>query len=128
MGKPTTFKTDGSCLTNTTVRAYIEDDLTGSNILRAAISAIAYTVTQAQGKRAGSVTGSGSLSPVATYLTDTLSTTGWTIDSTGYNFQATLPASAFPDPGEYVIDILFTLASDGTTFPVKCFHHALSRS
>lgn len=127
MGKPITFQTNGWAKTNTTVRAYIQDDATGINIVPSTVTAIAYTVTESLGVQAGTQTGSGALSPVATYLFTNLSTTGWFVDTTGYNFQATLPASAFPDPGDYVIDFLFTL-SDSSTFPVKCYHHARSRS
>jgi hypothetical protein len=51
---------------------------------------------------------------------------GWTTDATGWNFKATLPPTAFPDPGDYVVEIVFTL-SDGTTFPLRCYHHAEAR-
>lgn len=129
MGKPSTFPTDGWKSTNTTFRAYVQDDATGINILPSAVSTISYTVTEALGPSQGTVTANAVvLTPVATYLAATLSTTGWFVDQIGYNFQATLPASCFPDAGEYVVDFLFTLGADGSTFPVKCFHHARSRS
>lgn len=129
MGKPNTFPTDGWKLTNTTIRAYVEDDLTGTIIVPGTVSAISYLVTQSVGPRQATVTGSGDLTPVASYLSATLSSTGWTVDTTGYNFQATLPATCFPDAGDYVIDFIGTLALDGTTFVLaKCFHHCKSRS
>ncbi len=127
MGKPITFQSNGWATTNTTFRAYIENDQTGTFIAPAAVTAIAYTVKQALGPSQGTTTGSGSLSPVSTYLLSSLSLVGWRVDSTGYNFQATLPASCFPDAGDYVVDFLFTIA-DGSTFPVKTLHHAYSRS
>lgn len=126
MAKPITFETAGWEDSNTTFRAYIEDDSTGTAILAAAVSAIAYSVTQSLGPSQSDVTGSGSLSPVATYITN-VSLTGWLVDNVGYNFKATLPAACFPEAGHYVVDFLFTL-SDGSTFPVKCFHTAKSRS
>lgn len=128
MGKPINFETSGWARTPGTVRAYIEDDVTGANIAVASVSAIAYSVTESIGKQQGTVTGTGSLSPVSTYLASSLSTTGWRVDQTGYNFQATLPATCFPDPGDYVIDFTFTLTADSSTFPVKCYHHAYSQS
>jgi len=128
MGKPFTFPTEGWAATNTTFRAYVEDDSTGTIIAQAAVSSIAYTVKQSVGPSQGTTTGSGALSPVATYLLSALATTGWHVDNVGYNFKAALPAACFPDAGDYVIDFLFTLAADGSTFPVKCYHHAKSRS
>lgn len=129
MGKPTTFQTSGWKLTNTTFRANVQDDATGTNIVPSTVSGISYTVTEALGPQQGVVTANAvALSPVATYLSTSLSLVGWLVDQTGYNFQATLPASCFPDAGEYVVDFLFTLLADGSTFPVKCFHHARSRS
>lgn len=129
MGKPVTFQTDGWAATNTTIRAYIQDDATGINIVPSTVSAIAYTITEAMGPNQGHVYANAvALSPVGSYLNSSLSTTGWTVDSTGWNFLASLPAACFPDAGEYVIDLLFTLAADSSTFPVKCYHHARSRS
>jgi hypothetical protein len=128
MPKPITFNTGGWVGTNTTFRAYVKDDATGSFILAAAVSSIAYTVKQAAGPSQGTTTGSGGLTPVSTYLLAALSTVGWTVDAIGYNFKAALPASCFPDAGDYVIDFVFTLAADGSTFPVKCYHHARSRN
>ena len=127
MAKPITFETAGWMNSNTTFRAYIEDDSTGSAIASSAVSAIAYTVTQSLGPTQSTQTGSGSLSPVSTYILSAVSLVGWLVDNVGYNFKATLPASCFPSAGDYVIDFLFTL-SDGSTFPMKCFHHARSRS
>ncbi len=129
LAKAITFPTDGWIDTNTTFRAYIQDDATGLNIDPTLVSAIDYTVTEALGAQQGTVTADAvNLTPVATYLTIGLSMTGWFFDRIGYNFQATLPADCFPDAGDYVVDLVFTLASDGSTFPVKCFHHARSRS
>ena len=128
MGQPNVFPTNGYAKTNTTIRAYVKDDQTGSNIQQSVVSAIAYTVTQSLGPQQGTVTGTGTFSPVATYLSNTLSTTGWLVDQIGFNFQATLPASCFPDPGQYTIDLIFTLAADSTTFLVQCNHHAWSRN
>jgi hypothetical protein len=128
MGKIATFPTTGWKSTNVTIRAYVDNDQTGTHILAAAVSAISYTVTESLGPNQGTQITTGNLTPVASYLSDTLSTTGWTVDTVGYNFQATLPAACFPDAGEYVIDLIFTLAGDSSTFPVKLYHHARSRS
>lgn len=130
MGKPITFSTSGWINTNLTIRAYVQDDQTGSNMAPSNVSAIAYTVTESTGPRPGTKFAFAQpLAPVGTYLSATLSTTGWTIDNVGYNFQATLPAVCFPDAGDYVIDIVGTLAADSSTFPLaKCFHHARSQS
>lgn len=128
MGAPSVFQTNGYSRTNTTIRAYVLDDQTGANMQQSVVSGIAYTVTSSLGNQQGNVTGSGSLSPVSTYLSNTLSTTGWTQDTRGYNFQATLPASCFPEAGQFAILLTFTLAADGTTFVVKLDHHAWSRN
>lgn len=130
MGKPNTFYTDGWLNTNTTFRAYVEDDATGTIIAQAAVSAITYTVTESVGPQQGKVTANVvSLTPVSTYILAALSLTGWREDQTGFNFQATLPAAVFPDAGDYVVDFIGTLASDGSTFVLaKCFHHCKSRS
>lgn len=128
MSAPRKFSTKAFAQTNTTFRAYVRDDSTGAAMLPAALTAISYAVTQTVGPSVGTSTGSGSLSPVATYLSGTLSTVGWDIDSIGYNFKATLPASCFPDAGNYNVVFLGTLA-DGTTFIIAhCDHHAFSRS
>jgi hypothetical protein len=128
MGQPSVYQTNGYAKTNTTIRARVTDDAKAP-LQQSALSSIAYTVTESQGPQQGAVTGSGSLSPVSTYLQNTLSTTGWFVDQTGFNFQATLPASCFPDPGQYMIDIIGTLSADGTTFVIgQCNHHAWSRS
>lgn len=110
-----------------TMRARLYDDSTGALLLPANVNAIAYTVAQSAGPQQGTTTGSGNLSPVADYLFGSLSVVGWTADSLGWNFKATLPATAFPNPGDYVVDFLLTLA-DGSVFPVKAYHHASSRT
>lgn len=126
MPKVTVFRTQGWASANCAFRACIIDEATGAPIVPATVSAIAWTVRQSVGPSAGSTTGSGSLSPVASYLFGSLSTVGWRQDTTGWNFRALLPASAFSAPGEYVVDFAFTLA-DGTTFPVKILHSVISR-
>lgn len=126
MAKPLTWQTDGWQSTRVTVRACLYDDSTGVPIVPSAVSSIAYTVKESVGPSAGTTTGSGSLSPVSSYLNSSLSVVGWTYDSTGWNFSASLPASCFPDAGDYVVDFVFTL-TDGTTFPVKLYHHVRSR-
>lgn len=125
--KPTTWQTEGWVATRVTVRARLYDDSTGLVLDPSNVAAIAYTVTGSTGPKQGIVTSSGGLSPVANYLNSTLSVTGWTYDSLGWNFKAPLPATAFPDPGDYVVDFVLTLA-DGSGFPVKTYHHARSRN
>ena len=125
--KPTTWQTEGWVATRVTVRARLYDDSTGLALDPSNVTAIAYTVTGATGPQQGIVTSSGGLSPVATCLNSTLSVVGWTYDSLGWNFKAPLPATAFPDPGDYVVDFVLTLA-DGSGFPVKAYHHARSRN
>ena len=128
MGEPITFRTKGWVNTNLTLRGFVRDDQTGVAMLPTACTALSYTVTEATGTNPGRVT-TASLAPVGTYILSGVTTVGWTVDTIGYNFQATLPAAAFPDSGEYVIDIVGTLASDGSTFILaKCFHNANSRS
>lgn len=130
MGKPNVFQTEGFQLTNTTFRAYVQDDATGTNIVPSTVSAIAYTVTKAMSPRQKIKTADAvAITPVATYLAASLSLTGWDVDQVGYNFQFTIPGACFPDAGDYVVDFIGTLAADSSTFVLaKCFHHSKSRT
>jgi hypothetical protein len=75
-----------------------------TNITQATVSRLDYTVDQYDSERQAerdesptSVTTLTQLTPVSTYVYDTLQTDNdWSADSTGYNFKFTAPAASFP--------------------------------
>lgn len=48
---------------------------------------------------------------VATVVYDTLQTSGWTVDSTGWNFRWDFTTSTFATPGDYGVTIRFAPSS-----------------
>lgn len=99
----------------------------GANATQASLSSITFKVSD----NSGSNTATGTL-VIGTVIFDTLRGTTavpdsrWTEDSTGFNFAAELPASAFPVQGNYRIEFTFTPAS-GAAFPLIFEGPALSR-
>lgn len=83
----------------------------GSAAQQADVTSIAYSVYDRTG---GAVVISGTLT-VSSVVFDTLQTGApWTLDSTGYNFKATLAATAYPTGGRlYRVEFKWTFA-DGT--------------
>lgn len=79
----------------------------GANITQATINAATFKVFDLS-ELPGKQTGTGTLT-VADVVFDTLQTDArWTVDSTGYNFRHTVPASAFPLGGrKYRVEYLF---------------------
>jgi hypothetical protein len=100
----------------------------GTLILQATTASISYTVVEQLGPQAGTSTGAGSPT-VASSVFDALQlTSDWIQDNTGYNFAVTIPASAFPDAGDYVVVFLITPTGGGSAYPIIFFHHADSIS
>ena len=90
---------------------------TGVYLTQAATSAIAYKVYD----QTGALTASGSLT-VSSVVFDSLQGANytdnrWTVDATGFNFLCDVPASAFPAPGTYRVEITFTPVS-GSAWPL----------
>ena len=130
MSQPVKFRTTGWKGVDTFFKNRAQSP-PGTDILQSTISAIAYTVKESIGPQQGVLTGSGSLVVSATVF-NTLQTPStdpsWTQDNTGYNFSANLPASCFPDVGDYVVTFLLTPTGGGSAFPIVFFHHANSIS
>lgn len=92
-------------------------DTDGTSVVQADVSSIAYAVRDTTDP--STVVASGSLT-VASVIYDTLQTTGWTYDATGYNFAATLAGICFPS-GEkvYRVEVAFAMAAGGTLYVAK---------
>lgn len=93
----------------------------GTLITQASLSAIAWSSWDNRVVPSASIA-SGTLT-IASVVFDTLQTNSvlWPIDTTGYNFLATIPATAFPsgDSGqEYRIELKFTETS-GSKFTAE---------
>ena len=43
----------------------------------------------------------------------------WTVDTTGYNFLLLLTGAAFPEAGDYIVEVMFTPTS-GEKFFLQC--------
>ena len=66
-------------------------------ITAASVTELRYTVVPAD-DTANPTVASTNLTPIATYIFDTLKTDAiWTADDTGYNFKHTLPTAAMPN-------------------------------
>lgn len=100
-------------------RIYASD---GAAAQQADVTSIAYSVFDLYD--ASTVASAVSLT-VADVVFDTLQTGGpWTLDSTGYNFKATLAGSRFPTGGRtYRVEFKFTMA-DTTITHVVWDHYA----
>lgn len=90
---------------------------TGTAIVQADVSSIAYSVRSVADP--STVVASGSLT-VADVVYDTLQTTNWTADSTGYNFRAVLAGTCFP-LGDivYRVEFVFTMTSGSPVISMK---------
>lgn len=90
----------------------------GANITQAYLSSVTCRVYTSSGTLVASpaVTIASS---VYDALQETEDDPRWTLDTTGYNFSFTVPASAFPSPGMYRVEFKFTPAS-GDAFYVVC--------
>lgn len=89
----------------------------GDPIQQADVSSIAYAVRDTADP--STVVASGSLT-VASVVYDTLQTTDWTVDGTGYNFAATLAGTCFPSGDKiYRVEVVFTMASGGPIYLAK---------
>ena len=92
-------------------------DQSGDAIQQADVASIAYRVADVTAP--STVVASGSLT-VASVVYDTLQTTDWTADATGYNFKASLAGTCFPS-GEkaYRVEFAFTMTSGGPLYVLK---------
>lgn len=114
-----TVVTSGVVHEDTTVTLLARVMVDSSNTLTAAVqsdfSAISYTVYSG----GVVVTASTSLT-IASVIYNTLQTgTIWGVDSTGFNFKATIAASSFPTGATtYLVEVKFTLASSAVFFGV----------
>lgn len=130
MPNPQKFNTVGWQGVDTTFAAHVQSP-PGTDILKATIASIAYSVKEMIGPQQNTSTGSGPL-VVNDVVFDTLQTPtlnpSWTQDNIGYNFKATIAGATFPDAGDYVVKFLFTPTGGGTAFPVLFYHHANSVS
>lgn len=92
-------------------------DSDGDAVVQADVSSIAYAVRDIADP--STTVASGSLT-VNSVVYNTLQTDDWTVDSTGYNFMATLAGSCFPAGDKvYRVEVVFTMASGGPLYVVK---------
>jgi hypothetical protein len=99
---------------------------TETAVKQADLSGITVVVTDED----GTTTLTSTAVTVSSSVYDTMQTgTVWTEDSTGYNFKHRVPGTAFPAPGKYRVEYLFTLTG-GVTFPAVFSHdvRSLARS
>lgn len=85
----------------------------GTAITQASLSSISYKVFDLHGDTPTTATQTGTLT-ISAVVYDTLQTSDprWTVDTTGYNFLYTAPASWFPDaPRTYRVELKFTPAT-----------------
>lgn len=81
-----------------TIRARIKSS-TGALVIPSDISSISYKIF-----RGAVEEGTGSLTPSAVLVNPAL-----TDDAIGaYNFESTIPATDLPEPGSYILELLFT--------------------
>jgi hypothetical protein len=124
---PLKYRTTGYVAVDTAFKAHVQSP-PGNDITQGATSSISYTVKEMIGAQQGVQTGTGSPSVVSSVFNVLQLTSDWTQDNTGYNFSVTIPASAFPDPGDYVVTFLITPTGGGSAYPIIFFHHADSIS
>ena len=94
-------------------------------VTQATISSLAYWVDRyesldeaIQDDTATSITSNSALTPVSSYIYNTLQTDNdWAADSTGYNFKMTLPAASFPTPNKWYKVEVWATPSSGEAFP-----------
>jgi hypothetical protein len=100
-----------------------------TNITQATVTALSYTVDQYDSEddaladeNATSVATSTALTPVSSYVYDTLQTDNdWQADSSGYNFKFTAPAASFPAGSKWVRVEVWVDPTSGEDFPGGVF-------
>lgn len=96
-----------------------------TNITQATVTALSYTVDQYDSEddaiadaNATSVATSTNLTPVSSYVYDSLQTDNdWQADTTGYNFKFTAPAASFPVGNKWVRVEAWVDPTSGEDFP-----------
>ena len=118
MPRPQTFYTEGREDEDVPFLARIRGN-SGALITQASLASVACKVIS---PRSGAVLAMPAVA-VSSSVYDALQAGGqWEGDATGYNFLHVVPASAFPEPGVYLVEYTFTPVSGGP-FTLH-FHHA----
>lgn len=123
MPKPTKWPSTNWQNTDTPFAAHVQ--INGIDIQQSGISAAAYTVIYSDGTVEANEVG---LTVSAVVFNTLQNDPRWTADNTGYNLLVTVPASCFPNAGDYVVRLDLT-PTGGNPFPAAYFnHHANSRT
>jgi hypothetical protein len=119
------IRTEGWEDTPWTFIAYVTRDNADNEVgvVQADVSAITVAVWDAD--RSVETLASTVVDKTTTVFNTPLTGSLWTEGAPGFNFKHRVPATAFPEPGEYRVEYLFTLTGN-VTYPVVFIHTAKS--
>jgi len=120
MPKARVFKSTGE--SNRPNKFMAHSRFNGADIIQSIFGTISYTVEYQDGTITANAVSLTPASVVFNALVPPATDPDWTVDALGYNFMAILPATAFPNEGDYVVR--FDGVPTGfTAFTIAKFYH-----